>query len=320
MLADHVRTGTYQQAFLRNSGDFAGKVVLDVGTGTGILAFFAIQAGAKHVYAVEASESCRTAQILVDANGYSDRITILNGKIEEIIVPEKVDIIISEPIGFLLVHERMLESYVVARDRFLKPNGLMMPTTGSIVIAPFTDDQIYKDQLNKISFWNCDNFYGVDLTHVFKQANVEYFSQPAVGYVNPSSIISNHRVMHTIDFSKVSCKELQNFEINFKFNIEKTCLMHGLAGWFDINFIGSTENVVLSTAPECPGTHWYQCRLLLHEPLAVNRGQAISGNMVFEANDKFSYNIYLTVTIDGTAISSSNRINLHDQMYSYLNS
>jgi histone-arginine methyltransferase CARM1 len=46
-------------------------------------------------------------------------------------VPEKVDIIISEPIGFLLVHERMLESYVVARDRFLKPNGLMMPTTGT---------------------------------------------------------------------------------------------------------------------------------------------------------------------------------------------
>ena len=54
-------------------------------SGTGILAFFAIQAGAKHVYAVEASDSCKTAQILVDANGYSDRITILNGKIEEII-------------------------------------------------------------------------------------------------------------------------------------------------------------------------------------------------------------------------------------------
>ena len=53
-------------------------------SGTGILAFFAIQAGAKHVYAVEASDSCKTAQILVDANGYSDRITILNGKIEEI--------------------------------------------------------------------------------------------------------------------------------------------------------------------------------------------------------------------------------------------
>lgn len=96
--------------------------------------------------------------------------------------------------------------------------------------------------------------------------------------------------------------------------------MHGIAGWFDINFTGSTENVVLSTAPECPGTHWYQCRLLLHEPLAVNRGQVVSGNMVFEANDKFSYNIYITVNIEGTGISSSNRINLHDQMYSYLNS
>lgn len=50
----------------------------------------------------------------------------------------QVDVIISEPIGFLLVHERMLESYIVARDRFLKPGGLMMPTTGSIVLAPMT--------------------------------------------------------------------------------------------------------------------------------------------------------------------------------------
>lgn len=45
------------------------------------------------------------------------------GKIEEISLPEKVDIIVSEPIGFLLVHERMLESYITARDRFLKPGN-----------------------------------------------------------------------------------------------------------------------------------------------------------------------------------------------------
>lgn len=106
---------------------------------------------------------------------------IFCSKIEDIDLPEKVDIIISEPIGFLLVHERMLESYVVARDRFLKPGGLMFPTTGSIVIAPFTDFTLYSEQEAKLQFWNNNSFYGVDLTPLMEQAGDEYFTQAVVG-------------------------------------------------------------------------------------------------------------------------------------------
>mmetsp|Transcript_10449 Transcript_10449/g.17187 ORF Transcript_10449/g.17187 Transcript_10449/m.17187 type:complete len:126 (+) Transcript_10449:954-1331(+) len=91
------------------------------------------------VYAVDASESVHIARQLADQNGFAGVVEVLQGKIEEISLPCKVDVIISEPIGFLLVHERMLESYIVARERFLKPSGgLMMPTTGSIVLAPLT--------------------------------------------------------------------------------------------------------------------------------------------------------------------------------------
>jgi histone-arginine methyltransferase CARM1 len=181
MLADYVRTGTYQRAIIANSPDFYGKIVLDVGTGTGILSFFALQAGAAHVYAVDASNSVKVAKALAEANGYGDRITIINGKIEEISLPEQVDVIISEPIGFLLVHERMLESYVVARDRFLKPGGLMMPTIGSIVLCPISDEQCHKEQLDRVAFWEAKDFYGVDLSPVVEQAYLEYFSQPIVG-------------------------------------------------------------------------------------------------------------------------------------------
>lgn len=116
---------------------YIGKVVLDVGTGTGILAFFALQAGAAKVYAVDASDSCKIAQILADANGFSSKIEIIKARIEDVELPEKVDIIVSEPIGFLLVHERMLESYVTARERFLKPFGLMYPGTGILQINHF---------------------------------------------------------------------------------------------------------------------------------------------------------------------------------------
>jgi len=323
MLQDHVRTGAYQRAFVNNAVDFKDKVVMDVGTGTGILAFFAIQAGAKRVYGVEASDSIIIAQKLAEANGYKDKIVFVKGKVEEIAessIPEKVDIIISEPIGFLLVHERMLESYAAARQRFLKPGGLMMPTTGSIVLAPITDDALYKEQLAKIAFWSTDNFYGVNLTPALDAAQNEYFSQPIVGYFPSSSIISPHRTCHTIDFSVVNPEELHKFDIPFKFKVDQTAIMHGLGGWFDINFYGSAEHVKLSTAPDCPGTHWYQCRLLFKDPLAVNKGQTVSGTLQFTANEKFSYFLVLHAVIDGTEVETLNKINLHDQAYHYLHS
>lgn len=320
MLQDLVRTGTYQQAFVQNTYDFTDRVVLDVGTGTGILAFFALQAGARKVYAVEASQSIEVAKMLSDANGFADRLVFIRGKIEEITIPEQVDIIISEPIGFLLVHERMLESYAIARERFLKPGGLMMPTTGSIVICPLTDDAVYREQLAKVSFWQNSNFLGVDLSGALERAYEEYFSQPIVGFIPLTSLLSSQRTVHTVDFSSVTPEELQKFEVLFSFRIEQTAIMHGFACWFDIAFVGSSATIILSTAPERPGTHWYQCRLLLRSPLAVNRGQSISGSLLFEANTKFSYFIHLTVQLDGTDIVSQNRINLHDQVYHYLNS
>lgn len=64
MMQDYVRTSTYQRAFLVNEVDFKDKVVLDVGAGSGILSFFAVQAGAKKVYAVEASSMAQHAKVI----------------------------------------------------------------------------------------------------------------------------------------------------------------------------------------------------------------------------------------------------------------
>lgn len=63
MLQDYIRTSTYQKAVLINTVDFQDKVVLDVGAGSGILSFFSVQAGAKKVYAVEASSMASHAQV-----------------------------------------------------------------------------------------------------------------------------------------------------------------------------------------------------------------------------------------------------------------
>ncbi len=82
-----------------------------MGSGTGILSLFCAQAGAKHVYAIEACTGIsEMSKAIVKANELTDKITVINGEIEKIELPvEKVDIIVSEWMGVYLLHESMLK-------------------------------------------------------------------------------------------------------------------------------------------------------------------------------------------------------------------
>jgi len=72
------------------------------------------------VYAVEGSSIAKHAEMLVRSNKLDSVIQLISGKIEEIELPEKVDMIISEPMGYMLLNERMLETYLHAK-KWLKP-------------------------------------------------------------------------------------------------------------------------------------------------------------------------------------------------------
>lgn len=84
MLQDQVRTELYRNAIVQNPSNFRGKVIMDVGCGSGILSLFAAQAGAKRVYAVEASSMAANARKLVKANGFDEIITVIESKVEDI--------------------------------------------------------------------------------------------------------------------------------------------------------------------------------------------------------------------------------------------
>nr|XP_010921815.1 probable histone-arginine methyltransferase CARM1 isoform X2 [Elaeis guineensis] len=296
MLQDYVRTGTYYAAVIENRVDFNGRVVVDVGAGSGILSLFAAQAGAKHVYAVEASEMAEYARKLVSGNPLlAQRITVIKGKVEEVELPEKADILISEPMGTLLVNERMLESYVIARDRFLVPSGKMFPSLGRIHMAPFSDEYLYVEIANKALFWQQQNYYGVDLTPLHGSAFQGYFSQPVVDAFDPRLLVSPP-IFHALDFTCVKEEELYEIDIPLNFIASVGTRVHGLACWFDVLFSGSSVQRWLTTAPGAPTTHWYQLRCVLAQPLYVMAGQEITGRLHLVAHSAQSYTIYLTMS------------------------
>ena len=151
MLKDQIRTNAYRDAIEGNPDTFKDKIVLDIGAGTGILSIFAARAGAKHVYAVENAEIAFFAKEIIKNNGLSEKITVLKGKMEELVLPvEKVDIIISEWMGYFLLYESMLDSVLWARDKYLAPGGKMFPDRAIIYMAAMEDEG---EKRRRGNFW-----------------------------------------------------------------------------------------------------------------------------------------------------------------------
>ncbi|XP_042202746.1 histone-arginine methyltransferase CARM1 [Callorhinchus milii] len=313
-LQDYIGTATYQRAILENHVDFKDKVILDVGCGSGILSFFAVQAGARKVYAVEGSAMSKYAEILVKSNNLSEQVMVLEGKIEEISIPEKVDIIISEPMGYLLFHERRIESYLHAK-KWLKPNGMMFPTFGDVHLAPFSDEQLYMEHYTRANFWYQQCFHGINLSSLRSAAVEEYFKQPIVDTFDVV-ILMARSVKYTVNFLESKEDDLHRMEIPFVFHILQSGLVHGLAFWFDVAFVGSQKTVWLSTSPTEPLTHWYQVRCLLQTPLFAKAGETFSGRVLLVANKRQSYDIHIMAIVDQTGFKSGNILDLKNPFFS----
>jgi len=297
MLEDARRTGAYHRGITHNRRDFAGKTVLDVGAGSGILSLFAAQAGARKVYAVDENVP-ECARTLVAANGLEGRIEVIQSRLEDLELDEPVDVIISEPWGFFLFHERMVDAFLLARDRFLVPGGRLFPGTAELWIAPFSDDELYVARTSVLSFWSQSDFYGVDLSSMASRAADELFSMPALGPVLPETLVGTP-IVRVFDFERFPLTELAEIRLPFAFTVTRSGLVHGLAGWFDVVFEGSDERVVLSTSPHSATTHWSQLRFMLLEPLTMREGQKLEGTLTLHANDHSSYTARLEAEIVG---------------------
>lgn len=277
MLKDEVRTKSYRDAIIKNAHLFKGKVVLDVGCGTGILSMFAAQAGAKLVIGVDMSSIIHQAKKIVEANGFSDVITLIQGKMEEVVLPvDKVDIIISEWMGYFLLYESMLDTVLYARDRYLVEGGIIMPDKATMRICAIEDEE-YKEE--KIEFWN--NVYGFDMTCIRDLAVIE----PLVDCVNERSVCTTEPNFFVIDILTVTKEEL-DFDKTFTLQAVRDDFAHAFVVYFDIFFSKCHKMVQFSTGPHSKYTHWKQTVFYLKDVLTLKKGEEITGTIKCARNEK----------------------------------
>jgi protein arginine N-methyltransferase 1 len=135
MVSDAERTGAYRRAIRATVSP--EDVVLDIGTGSGIMAIFSCQAGAARVYAVDSSDIIAVARRLAAANGFADRIHCIQQDVRPVELPERVDVIISELITSAVLGDRIEEMAALARERFLRPQtGRTVPQTVGLGLPP----------------------------------------------------------------------------------------------------------------------------------------------------------------------------------------
>lgn len=294
VMKDSITTAAYVKAVKQNAHLFRGALVLDACAGLGVCALLAAQAGAKKVIAIEAQpELVMMASKVALQNGYGPEVlefvcgrpaTIerLPGGIEQ------VDLIISEWMGYFLMYEARLGDVLQARDRWLKPGGLMLPDRAKMYIA-MLEDSAYRER--HFDFYG--NVWGFD----FSAMKVPAHSEPVVAPYDHLQLLSSPCCV--LDLNLCTCTPEDCFHMASQFQV--ACRREGKANavlaWFEIRFDTCHKPIAFATGPESPPTCWKQTAFFLSgSPLAVKAGDRVRGMFAVRKPSEVRRNIDIKIS------------------------
>ena len=182
-----------------------GDIVLDVGAGSGILSVFAARAGAARVYAVEQTSIAVLAQELAAANGVADIVQVIQGDVMDIEPPETVDVIVSEWLGGFGIDEGMLVPVIAARDRWLKPGGIMIPRSVTAWVALVHDRYLAET----VDFLRADP-YGLDFADLVEKTVNEISYSGGFRHLSAGDTRSAPSRLWTTDADLITLEQAQS--------------------------------------------------------------------------------------------------------------
>lgn len=262
-----------------------GDVVVDLGTGTGILAMAAARAGAKRVYAIEAGPIAGVARQLIAANGFGRRITLLDSHSTEVELPARADVLITETFGHGALSEQVLEAVADARRRLLKPDARTVPGSLRIFGVPVSVPEEQRGEYvftpSSLERWKA--WYGMDfgglgatnrdalLTHWMDASRVRRW--PSLAAPAPLADID----LATLHDAAASGQA--------DVTVRKDGTLSGLVLYFDLRLSPSVSH---STDPRHaqPDNHWLNPVYLFVEPMALRRGETVRISYRYDPADK----------------------------------
>ena len=273
MLNDKTRTLAFQKAI--RAKVTPNDIVLDIGTGNGVLAATAAMCGAKHVYAIERTEFIEVARAVFKANGLEDKITLIKGDSRELELPEKASVLISEIIGNDAFDEGILGTFEDAKKRLLTPNAKLIPESIAVYLQTFEmPNEKYTNSLvheNNIKTWKND--YQVDFSAF-------------LDYIDDKPVLLN---MNNVDLKKSTELSVpyKAIEVNFNENIDfqklsehqieitKDGELNGIHVYFEATL--SEENILsLAQNKISEDNHWGLKVFFLPKIREVKKGDQIS--------------------------------------------
>ncbi|MCL4752386.1 MAG: 50S ribosomal protein L11 methyltransferase [Myxococcales bacterium] len=256
MLNDAARTTGFVEAIRRVVRP--DDVVVDLGTGTGVLAVAAARAGARRVYAIEAGDVASLAQQMAEFNGVSDRVEVIRGWSTAVALPELATVLVSETIGDEPLGERVLESLLDARRRLMTPDARLIPRVlrlwGDIIQVP--DDELEKWTFTAQNTRRWSQSLGLNLSPLTELALAEphALKLPAC-LANRWQRLAPSCLLATIPLDKY---EALSLDTACSCAIAQAGVLNGLAVWAELEL---APGITVTTGRPDPGNSW---RLYVH--------------------------------------------------------
>lgn len=268
MLAHDARNRAYEAAIKARVSP--GDIVLDVGTGSGLLAMMAVRAGAKHVYACELNPVlAATAREIIDRNGFDNKITVIEKHSSQIVIgedmPVRADVMVTEIFDNGLVGEGALPTIAHAWQALLKPNAEVIPQRAVLKACLISSPHFQ-------SYHTVNEVCGFDLSPIaalahplsYKDINYDFKTS------GTDTALSKPLTLFEWGFSQTP---VQSFSVQLSVDALKNGNANAVRLWFDLHL---GENIVFSTQNPHPQDHWRQVCQIIRAPLDVKKNSAVT--------------------------------------------